>query len=247
MVVRLVDMLRLALAVTLVGCAVNAHPPPSVAAGAPEAPDPVELVKPFGVPGEAMEFAASLRGLAVGRAVTAVGRIGWVDGRRALIVKTRGQSTGVIALLAELTWEQETTIDLDHGHAIASKEEMWAVFAGEHEHESRSSDDDSLHDVHSAVAAVRGWRSLAGQTAHLGLAFGRNTVTVDLRDAGHGFLVSAGEPAVRYEGRIEERVAFTAWVSDDIARVPLRFELDLETFGRVVVELVHYTAPADAP
>ncbi|CAN5722709.1 hypothetical protein BH11MYX3_BH11MYX3_28410 [soil metagenome] len=237
-------MLRFALAVAMVGCAVSPRPPGPAAA--PGAQEPAQLVQTFGVPGEAMEFAATLRGLAVGRVVTAVGKPGWVDGQRALIVKSRGQSTGMIALLAELVWEQTTTINLDRGHIIDSKEETWTVLAGEHEHETRSLDGaEDVHDIHSATAAVRAWRSLPGQTALLDINFGHHTVHAELRDAGHGFLVSAGEPAVRYEGTFEDEVRFSAWVSDDTARVPLRFECELDRFGRIVVELVHYTAPVD--
>ncbi|MBA3465558.1 MAG: DUF3108 domain-containing protein [Deltaproteobacteria bacterium] len=224
------------------GCAAVPHPPaPAKDAGAPT----IELVKPFGVPGEEMHYSAALRGLPVGKLVTAVGKLGWVEGRKAIIVKSRGQSTGMIALLAELTYELTTTIDLDRGHVIDSREESWAVFAGEKEHELSTIGDDGRHDVHSAAAAVRAWRSLPGQTGQLRVDVGSSTVDVHLRDAGRGFLVSAGEPAVRYEGLVEDRIKVTAWVSDDTARVPLRFECDIPTFGQLVIDLAHYTAPAD--
>ena len=218
------------------------HPPaPTKDAG----PAAVGLVKPFGVPGEEMHFSAALRGLPIGKLVTAVGKIGWVDGHKAIIVKSRGESTGMVALLAELTYELTTTIDLDRGHAMDSREESWAVFAGEKEHELNTLGNESRHDVHSAVAAVRAWRSVPGQVGQLSVDVGGTTVDAELRDAGHGFLVSAGEPAVRYEGLVEGRIKVTAWVSDDIARVPLRFECDIPTFGELVIELAHYAAPAD--
>jgi hypothetical protein len=224
------------------GCAAVPHPPaPTKDAGTPT----IELVKPFGVPGEEMHFSAALRGLPIGKLVTAVGRVGWVDGHKALIVKSRGESTGMIALLAELTYELTSTIDLDRGYVIDSREESWAMFAGEKEHDLTTLGDEGRHDVHSATAAVRAWRSLPGQTAQLQVSVGSTTVDVQMRDAGHGFLVSAGEPAVRYEGLVEDRIKVTAWVSDDIARVPLRFECDIPTFGPLVIELAHYSAPAD--
>ncbi|MBL0218846.1 MAG: DUF3108 domain-containing protein [Myxococcales bacterium] len=244
---RLVDMLRILFVLTLVGCATGAHVPSPVVAADATAPSATELVRPWGIPGETMEYSATLRGLAVGRVITALGRIGWVDGHRSIITRSRGQSTGMIALLAELVWEQTTTIDLDRGHVLASKEETWSVFAGEREHEVRTVDEEGRHDLHSAIAAVRAWRSAPGQVAHLDVTFGHATISSELRDAGHGFLASAGEPAVRYDGVFEDKVKFTAWVSDDIARVPLRFECDLDLFGHLVVELVHYAAPADAP
>ena len=238
-------MRRVGLALLLTGCAVGTHPPAALKdAGTPE----VELVKPFGIPGESMELEASLRGLSVGRVITAVGRVGLVDGRRAIIVKSRGQSTGMIALLAELTWEMTSTIDLDRGYAIDSREEMWSVLAGEKHHESNTQGDESQHDLHSAIAAVRAWRSLPGQRAKLGVSFGGSPRPTELADTSHGYLVSAHQPAVRYDGIFNDEVHFVVWVSDDVARVPLRFECDLDHgIGHLVVELVHYTAPAEVP
>jgi hypothetical protein len=180
----------------------------------------------------------------VGRVITAVGKLGWVDGHRAIVVKSRGQSTGMIALLAELTWEQTTTIDLERGGVFDAREETWSVVAGEHDHEVRDVEPGQL-DLHAAIAAVRGWHSAPGQAARLQVSFGPHGIFVTLRDAGHGFLASAGEPAVRYDGIFDGEVPFTAWVSDDIARVPLRFECDIPTFGRLAVDLAHYTAPAE--
>ena len=200
----------------------------------------------WAIPGESFEYAADLRGLPVGRVVTAVGKLGWVDQQQALIVKSRGQSTGMIALLADLTWETTTTIDVARGGVMESHEEVWSTFAGEKHHETDAAEPGSL-DVHAAIAALRDWRSLPGETARMTMCFGHACIPLTLRDAGHGFLASAGEPAVRYEGvaDADEKVAFTGWVSDDIARVPLRFESDLPIFGRLVMELAHYTAPAE--
>lgn len=225
-----------------VGC--GAHVP-----RAPDGPPPeIELKHAWAIPGEAFEYAAELRGLPVGRVVTAVGKVGFVDQQKALIVKSRGQSTGMIALLADLTWETTTTLDVLRGGVMESREEVWSTFAGEKHHETDATEPGSL-DVHAAIAALRAWRSVPGQTARMTVCFGHACFPLTLRDAGHGFLTSAGEPAVRYEGVADadsdEPVAFTGWVSDDIARVPLRFEGELPVFGRLVMELAHYTAPAD--
>lgn len=214
---------------------------------APDGPPPeVELRHGFALAGESFEYAAELRGLPVGRVVTAVGKLGWIDGEKALIVKSRGQSTGMVALLADLTWETTTTLDLESGGVIESREELWSTFAGEKHHETDTTKAGAL-DVHAAIAALRAWRSQPGQTARMTVCFGHACFPLTLRDAGHGFLISAGEPAVRYEGiaDADEKVAFTGWVSDDVARVPLRFESQLPVFGRLVMELAHYTAPAD--
>jgi hypothetical protein len=239
-------MLRIGFALALVGCAITGPAPAPAPAPAATTPAPIALTQPWGVPGETIEYAASVRGLAVGRAVTAVGREGEVEGRGAIIVRSRGQSTGMIALLAELTWELQTTIALDTGAALDSREESTAVIAGEARNDVRTVAG-GAYDLHSAIAVVRGWRSLPGQTAKLAVTFGYHTLDATLRDAGHGYLASAREPAVRYEGVVEDKVKFTAWVSDDVARVPLRFECELERFGRLVVDLVHYSAPSDGP
>ncbi|MBL9016917.1 MAG: DUF3108 domain-containing protein [Myxococcales bacterium] len=231
-----------ALVMVVVGAGCGAHVP-----RAPDGPPPeIELRHAFTVPGESFEYAAELRGLPVGRVVTAVGTPGWVEGQQALIVRSRGQSTGMVALLADLTWEQTTTLDVTRGGVILSREELWSSLAGEQHHETDATEPGAL-DVHAAIGALRAWRSQPGQAARMVVCFGHACFPLALRDAGHGFLVSAGEPAVRYEGVAEadEKVAFTGWVSDDVARVPLRFEAELPVFGRLVMELAHYTAPAD--
>ena len=214
---------------------------------APDGPPPeIELRQPLAIAGESFEYAAELRGLPVGRVVTAVGHAGWVGAQKALIVKSRGESSGMIALLAELTWEQTTTLDVTSGGVILSREEVWSTFAGKKHHETDTTEAGAL-DLHASIAALRAWRSQPGQTARMTVCLGHACFPLTLRDAGHGFLVSAGEPAVRYEGVADAdvKVAFTGWVSDDVARVPLRFEAELPVFGRLVMDLAHYTAPAD--
>jgi hypothetical protein len=203
---------------------------------------PVHLALTYGVPGETMEYEFALRGIPVGRAVVAVGELGWVDGRRALIVRGRGQSAGLAALLAEMVWEMTTTLDMDHGYVIRSHEETTMVFAGEKHEEKRDIGDEQAHDVMSAVGAVRAWRSTPAQRAQISIRFGSSSIDGQLVDARHEYLPSAERPAVKYTGTFEEEFHFTGWISDDTARVPLRFECETP-IGALTAELVDYRAP----
>ncbi|HEY5938652.1 MAG TPA: hypothetical protein VIU61_28570, partial [Kofleriaceae bacterium] len=60
------------------------------------------------IAGETFEFVAKLRGIQVARVQSAVGEAGFVDGQRAIIIKSRGFSDGVLSLVTELTWELTT-------------------------------------------------------------------------------------------------------------------------------------------
>lgn len=240
-VVRLHRVLR-ALPLLLAGCAAAAGASMSASkAGTTEAPA-VQLARVHGVPGEAMEYEFALRGIPVGRAVVAVGELGWIEGRRALIVRGRGQSAGLAALLAEMVWEMTTTVDLDNGYVIRSHEETTITFDGETDREIQRLGDERAHDVMSAVGAVRAWRSTPSQRAVISIRFGGSSIDGALVDASHEFLPSADRPAVKYTGSFEERFPFTGWVSDDDARVPLKFECETP-LGTVTAELVDYRAP----
>ena len=203
---------------------------------------PTRLGLVYGVPGETMEYEFALRGIPVGRAVIAVGELGWIDGRRAMIVRGRGQSAGLAALLAEMVGEMTTTVDLDRGYVIRSHEETRMVFAGRTETETQDLGDEQAHDVMSAVGAVRAWRSSPAQRAEISIRFGGSSIDGTLVDERHEFLPSAERPAVKYTGAFEDEFHFTGWISDDTARVPLRFECETP-IGSLTVELVDYRAP----
>src|SRR5947208_10435989 len=113
------------------------------------------------VPGESMEFEVSLRGIKVGRVQTAIGWPGTLDGHRAVIIRSRGKTEGLLALIGDITWELTSTIDLDSGQAVTSIEEAWVEFAGEKHHE-RQPARDGERDIHATVGAVRGWHSNPG-------------------------------------------------------------------------------------
>ena len=203
--------------------------------------------KPLAVPGETMEFRVTLRGIAIGLVQTAVGKPGWVDGRRAIIVRSHGKTDGVLSLIGDLAWDLTTTIDLERGAPIDDHEESWLAFRDDHEHERTDHTwdaDDRHHDIHSAVTAVRGWQAEVGQRAELDVAIAGARLRAGLWRAGSGYLASAKQPAVRYDGSVRDRFHFVAWLSDDAARVPLRLETESE-LGGIAVELVDYRVPAD--
>lgn len=67
------------------------------------------------VPGETMRFELSLRGIVGGEASVGVGEPGIVDGRRTIMVRSRVESAGVVAMFKEVKDEITTSIDLDTG------------------------------------------------------------------------------------------------------------------------------------
>jgi len=191
------------------------------------------------VPDETMEMRATVRGIVFATVQTAIGEPGWVDGRRAIIVRSRGRADGFASLFGDFSWELQSTIDLDTGVPIEDREDAEATMAGKHEHHTDAhtwSDGEQRHDIHSAVGAVRAWHSEPGLATELEVEVGGGRFTVDLADSGRETF--GGKPAVRYEGRGGDQ-SFVTWVSDDEARVPLAFRADTEV-GKVSLELVAY-------
>jgi hypothetical protein len=195
---------------------------------------------------EAFEYRVRLRGIGVGRVQVAVGDPGWVDGRRAIIVKTRGHSDGLLSFISDLTWELTTTLDLATGRPIEHVETSRVVFRGEEEHDSTErtwSEGDTHHDLHSAVATVRGWRSRPGDRLEMEVRIAGAWIGVGFVHAGSEFLPSARIPAVRYEGTALDKYGVVFWVSDDEQRVPLRVATESK-WGSIDVELVDYRPPS---
>ena len=193
------------------------------------------------VPGELMEFEVTLRGVKVGHVQTAIGWPGVVGGHRAVIVRSRGKTDGLLALIGDITWELTSTIDLDSGAAMSSTEEAWVEFAGEKHHE-RQPARDGERDIHATVGAVRGWHSKPGDRSELDCAIGGAHLQVAMWHSGRGF--AAHQPAVHYEGTVQDEFPIAAWVSDDAARVPLRFTAQ-SPWGEIAVDLVDYQVPSD--
>jgi hypothetical protein len=231
-------------AVCVFACGCNAVAASVVAPGPPPPPTAIEP-QVFAIPDETMEFHVALRGMTVGTVQTAVGKPGWVDGKRAVIVKSRGKTEGLVALIGDLQWELTTTIDLDRSMPIDDHEEAWVEFAGEkhHENDTHAWDaDDHHHDVHSAAGLLRGWRAELGQHAHPRVEVAGGRFALDIWPAAHE--TANGKPAVRYDGIAADKFHFAMWISDDLARVPLQFRTESK-LGTIEITLVDYQVPRD--
>jgi hypothetical protein len=204
---------------------------------------------PLAIPGEAMEYRVELRGMTVGRVQVALGQAGWIGERHAVIVKSRGTTAGLVAMLGDITWDLTTTLDLDGALPISAVEEVHAVLGDENEHdrdEDTWSEGDHHHNVHSAVCAIRGWRSKLGQRASFEVQLVDLELPVEMRDDGRESISHArgNLPAVRYAGKVRNKYSFHAWISDDTARVPLKLRTESK-LGEIVVDLVDYDPPRE--
>ena len=211
---------------------------------------PVTLTRAHGVPGEGLEYRATLRGIAVGKVQVGVGQLGVVDGKRQIIVKSRGHSDGLLAIVSELTWQLTSTLDLDRARPVETLEEVSVVLVGdEKERDSNQrtwQDDDTDHDLHSAAAVIRGWRSKRGERGELTVEIDSFDLAVSLWHATNElvYITRRTLAAVRYDGIVADKYKFSVWVSDDLARVPLRLRTQSK-WGEIVVELTHYEPPGE--
>lgn len=151
-------------------------------------------------PGESMRFELSLRGIVGGQASVAVGSPGRLDGKRVIIVRSRVESTGVVAMFKDVRDEVTTWVDLDTGlpleHHAAVKFGKKAMtietkFAGGQAgsfdlavlrqgndsprvaHQSMPADI-AAFDAHSVIGALRAWRAEEGQHAYFFALVGRH-------------------------------------------------------------------------
>ena len=201
----------------------------------------------YGVPGESIEYRCKLRGLTVATVQVAVGQLGWVDGRQAIIIRSHGYSDGLLSTITDFTWELTTTLAPDTGYPIRDSEQARLVFNGHEERTDRQrdwTDSDHLHDLHSAAGVLRGWAAEPGRHVSFEVVIDEAQIAIELWQAGREYLPAAHAPAVRYEGMARGKYHFAIWVSDDKARVPLLVRTDTK-WGAVTVELVDYQAPPD--
>ena len=164
------------------------------------------------VPGESMRFELSLRGVLGGEAAIAVGQPGLVEGKRVLIVRSRVESAGVVAMFKEVRDEVTSWIDLDTGLPLghlanvkfgARESIIETRFAGGaggsfHVEVRRNGSsarriyhqgmpaDQAAFDGHSVVGALRSWRADEGQHAYFYVLIGRflwqNTIRFTSRE-----------------------------------------------------------------
>jgi len=191
------------LAASLAACAANGAGAKSTGDAPPSLGPPIALPVVGGVfrPGEAMRFELSLRGIVGGEASVAVGNPGIVDGKRVIIVRSRTESAGVVAMFKEVRDEVTTWVDLDTGLPLEQKaavkfgpKEMMieTKFAGGRAgsfdlavmrpgieaaprvaHQSMPADI-AAFDAHSVIGALRAWRPEEGQHAYFFALVGRH-------------------------------------------------------------------------
>jgi hypothetical protein len=246
----------------------------------PHAPPPAETAAQaeFGLrPGETMAFEVRLGGVLAGVAQLAVGAVGQVDGHRAVVVKSRAETAGAFAVVKTLVDEATTVIDVDSGRPITldthveehdEVTEAHATFdprsatvtvnKGQEPQRSFRVDfgDRAVHDTHSAMAQLRGWRATPGAAKTVLVVSGRRLWRVELRYEGQDTIGSAlgNRRAVRLSGAAYRASAsftqssqkatrtFKVWLSDDADRVPLKMSASTE-LGEVAMELTEYNRP----
>jgi hypothetical protein len=93
------------------------------------------------------------------------------------------------------------------------------------------------------IGLLRGWHSLPGQHTSAEVELGGARFAVVVSNSGREYLTKAMKPAVRYDGRVHDKVPFAIWISDDAARVPLAFRAETP-IGAVAIELVDYQISA---
>jgi hypothetical protein len=230
-----------------------------------------------------MAYEVHLGGMLAGEAQLAVGDIGMFEGHRAVVVKSRAATAGAAAMIRHIVDEATTVIDLDTGRPLAldtvveqgdSRTTASAKFtdniadityvrSDEHEpHHLRvnfgrgAAADAGLqvHDAHSAMAQLRGWRAAPGTRRTVFVVGGRRLWRIDVTYAGQDTIGSAigNRRAIRYTGESyrarpdfspetpRPTRTFTVWLSDDADRVPLKVVAKTE-LGEVVMNLTEYS------
>ena len=204
------------LATAVIGCGANGIGGRSVAETPPPLGPPTALPVVGGVflPGEQMRFELSLRGIIGGEAAIAVGQAGRVDGKRVIIVSSRVESAGVVAMFRQVHDEVTTWIHLDSGlplahsaHVKFGKRESFIEtrFAngqnGPFDVEIRATresgetvrrvlhqampQDQAAFDPHAVIGALRAWKPDNGQHAYFFVLVGRHLWQNTVRLTGH--------------------------------------------------------------
>jgi hypothetical protein len=230
-------------------------------------------------PGESMAFEVRLGGMLAGEAALAVGEVGEFEGKKAIVVKSRANTAGAAALIKRIADEATTVIDLETGRPLqldtlvehgTRRTTAHATFAGnvadvtyQRSDQPNSSQQfkinfgtQTVHDTHTAMAQVRGWRAAPGATRSVYVIGGRRLWRVDVKVLGMETIGSAlgNRRAIKFEGasyRARPNFTveagkpvrtFTVWLSDDADRVPLKVVATTE-LGDITVDLTDYTRP----
>ncbi len=229
-------------------------------------------------PGEAMAFEVHLAGILAGEAQLAVGEIGLIDGHRAVVVRSRAATAGAAALIRKITDEATTVIDVETGRPLSLETVVEqgdkritasAKFTGNIAtvKYQRSEDKEpktsvlnfgttTVHDAHTAMAQLRGWKGTKGQTRTVFVVGGRRLWRIDVTYAGEETIGGAlgNRRAIVFDGKsyrarnnmtVESEKpsrTFKVWLSDDADRVPIKVSASTE-LGDIEMDLVEYNRP----
>jgi len=194
-------------------------PPLAPPVTAPDEPLPIR--ESLVIPGERLTWVVRWRGMPIGRAEHAVA-VGPVSPRaRRIAVRSRFRTAGVARRLSPLVYDLTAEVALP----------------GADGHTSR----DLVHNIHEALAALRGWARAGAPPAvlivkHQGLRFRVDVASPTLEDLDE----TDGKRALRVDCRAirSDRSAdpswtptyITLWLSTDAARVPLRIDVEDDGF-----------------
>ncbi|HEY4240716.1 MAG TPA: DUF3108 domain-containing protein [Kofleriaceae bacterium] len=234
-------------------------------------------------PGEAMAFDVKLAGVTAGVAQLAVGELGGfrdaagVD-HRAVVVTSRAETAGAAALFKHIVDESTTTIDATSGRPLEldthvelgdKHSNATATFSGSVADVTYTRGEDEtlrhqkldfgkveVHDAHSAMAQLRGWRARPGAKRSVYLVGGRRLWRVDLTYGGGEAIGTAlgNKRVVRYDGAAYRVGAglqlasnkpsrtFSVWLTDDADRVPVRVTAKTE-LGEIEMSITEYSRP----
>jgi hypothetical protein len=194
----------------LAGCAgASAATQPTAQAPAPIASQPAGSNEPVElglVPGETMAFDVHLGGVLAGEAQLAVGQVGTVDGHRAIVVKSRAETAGAVALLKQISDETTTVIDADSGRPLeldttatsgGTTTTAHADFTANAAIVKFSKSDEPrphvyrvnfggqpAYDAHAAMAQLRGWHGAPGAKRTVYVVGGKRLWRVDVSIVG---------------------------------------------------------------
>lgn len=247
-----------ALTLALVGsCGASSQASLSVTELVPpaEAPALLDVPSAFFVPGEQMTFELSLGGVLGGEAFTAVGEPGFVDGRSQIVVRSRVESAGVVAVVKEVRDDVSTWIAIDTGRPVKHvadtkfgvKESVIETtfnsgrggdFNLEVQRPGRPTvrvrqqlpDDAAGFDAHAVLGALRAWQAADGDHASFYVIAGRRLWRNSVRFAGRETIRTAlGRfPTVRIDG-VAHRVSRS--LRDDPRKKPRHYTIWLSDDG----------------
>ena len=245
--------------------------PATAAAAKPSAPSGEVGLNP----GESMAFDVRLAGIMAGEAQLAVGELGDYQGHHAVVVKSRAATAGAAALVKHIVDETTTVIDMDTGRPLSldtlveqgdTRATATAKFTRSFADITFTRSGDTtphklkidfgnvtVHDAHSAMAQLRGWRAAPGTTRAVFVVGGRRLWRVDVTYVGEDTIGSAigNRRAVHFTGEAyrtkrdltpeteKPSRTFSVWLSDDADRVPLKVTASTE-LGDIVMDLTEY-------